>query len=406
MFKNPRININHFYSVLFSLYLLVPPINKIVLVYFSFLPFSLMSVLYLTIGILIISCFFIGKNRIKEIGKANFFIFIAVLIYFLVSSLRGVTGLSVFELVVYFAIPILFFSKKSFDFNTFIKTALIVSVFGLPIVNSIFVLDYNGIAEMGVSYAFLLPAIIPVYYLIRHKNKSFIFAILSILNLVYDIQIFLHGSRGCAISILTLFFLLLIFNLTKRKSITAIKYKLIIGTLILVILIINFVTVMDFFKQTLSSFGISASTLDKLFSLVQRGDVSNGRNEIYKIAFDGFLGKPLFGNGFDSFDYYTGLEYPHNFVIQLLYDLGIIGVMIIFVPFLFGTIKMTKRLSKEDLYFFIVVFSSSVPGALFSQNAWKNVLLWITISMAVSYFGTTEVTVSYDKKVDKKIAVS
>lgn len=406
MLSNFKKGSDVFYSVLLSVYLLIPAINKIAMVYFPFLRFSLMSVLYSVIGILIVAYFFVNKNRWKEIGKVNFFVFAIVFIYYLSSSILNVTRLSIFEFVVYFAIPVLFFSRRDFDFDMFIKITLIVSALGLPIVNSIFSLGSNGMAEMGVSYAFLLPSIIPIYYLMRHKRKTIIYAVLSILNLVYDIQILLYGSRGCVLSILIVIIMLLIFKNSIVNFDAKLKIRILVIVAILVFAVTNFNSILNLTSQALSLAGISSNSLNKMIMLSQSGDISNGRNEIFEAAFSGFLSKPLFGNGFDSFDFYTGLGYPHNFIIQLLYDLGLVGSFFVFVPLIIGAIRLIKNSSRDSLYLFIVVFCSSVPGALFSQNAWKNVLLWVTISMSFSYFGLRKVPSLYDKKDNKKTAVS
>lgn len=95
-----------------------------------------------------------------------------------------------------------------------------------------------------------------------------------------------------------------------------------------------------------------------------------------------FVKKPLFGHGIKSFEYYTGIVYPHNFVYQMLFDIGIIGTLIIIVPLLSSVIKIFKRIGDyENSTVLIALICASVPGALFSGDLWLNPLLWLTFSL-------------------------
>ena len=64
-----------------------------------------------------------------------------------------------------------------------------------------------------------------------------------------------------------------------------------------------------------------------------------GRDTLIKYGFEGFLNKPLFGHGFMSFSEYAfttyGLEigYAHNNYIELLFDMGFVGLVIYYIPY-------------------------------------------------------------------------
>lgn len=80
--------------------------------------------------------------------------------------------------------------------------------------------------------------------------------------------------------------------------------------------------------------GISVPTVDRIIPLLQgKFDPStSGRLEEYTQGVLHWLESPLFGNGLGSFPvWYLGEDtvyYPHNFVIEILAELGLIGLLI------------------------------------------------------------------------------
>ena len=124
----------------------------------------------------------------------------------------------------------------------------------------------------------------------------------------------------------------------------------------------------------------------------------------FSIAYDMFLQNPLFGQGPQLFktlcqitpEYLSGCtSHPHNYYMQTLGEMGIIGFSFIFIFFIFISFKLFKHFlvlwflksnkSKilPDYYLFIVSFVfillwPLIPHQSFYNN-WLNVLIFTTI---------------------------
>ncbi len=382
MRRNQIVNNEKFYSGSLACFSMVPVINKILVIVFPSLSGKIMSILYLLIGLFAI-CASIRVNGIKNIPANNILVFLIVLVYFLISDIMKVSSVSYVEIIVYTFLPLLFFYGKNLNTTFYLETCLIIGTLGLPLLNRIFILQY-GAAEMGVSYAFLLSALVSITYLIR-KKKSVPFVILSIMNLIYAFELIFVGSRGCVLSIF-LYILIILLIKPSRTSSSGIE-KPIRSKIILLLLVIMFFScyqnIFNFCLNIFDKIDVRVEFLYKIKKLSESDNILNGRKEIFDVALNGFLNSPFIGNGIDSFDFYTGLEYPHNSVLQLLFDMGLLGAIPILFLFLKGIKNTLKKGTHDEIVFLSLIFFSSVPGSLFSHDLWKDPLLWMTVSMAI-----------------------
>ena len=70
----------------------------------------------------------------------------------------------------------------------------------------------------------------------------------------------------------------------------------------------------------------------------------------------------------------------------MLFDIGIIGTLIIIIPILTSAMKIFKRIGNyENSTVLIALICASVPGALFSGDLWLNPLLWLTFSLILRW---------------------
>ena len=115
---------------------------------------------------------------------------------------------------------------------------------------------------------------------------------------------------------------------------------------------------------------------EKFLNLAKEGDVSNGRNDIASIAIKGFLSSPFWGNGMDSFNANTGLAYPHNLFLQLLYDGGLLLSAVIILPILKKIKRTYLNCSYDEYTVYTFLLMCSVPGSMFSMDIWSNGVLW------------------------------
>ena len=368
---------------LLSLFICTSAINVIITTIIPALAGTLMAGLYLFIGLVVAIESVLrnprGLRRIKVTPSG--IILTALSIYFVVPLMGHKTDLGLGEYAVYTVIPLLILSNNEYDYKRVIRICPVLSFAGVFFINSIFVLTYYSIT-MGVSYAFLAPVVFSLIYLITDRGNRII-NLCAFLHIFYLIQLFMYGSRGTLLSIGVLLIILWVLRKKHSKiSISWFRFFLVLAFIILVSAF--FLDIINYINSALRSVGIHLQFVDKILLLESRGNIGNGRNEIIEVALSHILQKPILGHGISTFTFYTSIDYPHNFIVQGFFDLGIIGMLIVFIPVVSATLRIF-HISQEKLYFIVALFCSSVPGALFSGNMWRNSLLWLTFAFILKF---------------------
>lgn len=106
--------------------------------------------------------------------------------------------------------------------------------------------------------------------------------------------------------------------------------------------------------------------------------INNGRNEIFKDAWGQFLKHPIIGNGMRSL--YVSGGMAHNFILQGLFNGGILGCILMYSPILYIVFRMTKwndKYKRGMLYLLLVI---TLHGFV------ENVFLTITAELFIWTF--------------------
>lgn len=113
------------------------------------------------------------------------------------------------------------------------------------------------------------------------------------------------------------------------------------------------------------------NVINRFVTKIQVGDVTSGRIDIYKYAWNYFKSSPILGIGWSQFKYLTeGLDSQylldvHNVYLQLLCETGVVGFAIFTIPFVytyFTTIRLFVLCRKRNIqidnicYFIFSVF--------------------------------------------------
>ena len=117
------------------------------------------------------------------------------------------------------------------------------------------------------------------------------------------------------------------------------------------------------------------------------GDLSNGRADIYSSVINYILNKPFLGYGMNSSPFISSdmIRYPHNFILQLLLDGGIICAIIpIFISIYSIYSLVIKFPKREHTIFLIFLESISIPYAFLSGNIWQIINFWLLISWSTA----------------------
>ena len=383
-FVDQRSNQREVYeSILIALFINVPAINIIIASIIPSLSNGVMAILYLLLICLFLFDYFLNyikRLRIERITSAM--VVFTIIIAYVLTWIKIGNQLSILNLVIYVFLPLLIISKMDINGELIIQFCVLIPVIGVPFFQKVFQQTNNSIS-MGLSYAFLPAVVFASSYLLTCVRKNKLITIVALVDLIYFVLIFLYGSRGVVLSgFIAVFILWLVRKKINLEYDPYFGLKIICISVVAIIIVIFRWQIIYFFYDFFSGKGITVEFFDKIIRLQKLGGVDNGRSDINKVFLAEFVKKPLFGHGIKSFEYYTGIVYPHNFVYQMLFDIGIIGTLIIIVPLLSSVIKIFKRIGDyENSTVLIALICASVPGALFSGDLWLNPLLWLTFSL-------------------------
>lgn len=104
----------------------------------------------------------------------------------------------------------------------------------------------------------------------------------------------------------------------------------------------------------------------------------------YKIAWEMFTESPLIGKGLGSFNGYKNLEwttiqkYPHNIILEILSEMGIIGMLVFIVLYIFIVRSLcTNHYQILTTHFLLLTFFFSLFLAMFSKDISTQSFLWL-----------------------------
>mgnify|MGYP006077533511 CR=1 FL=1 len=220
-----------------------------------------------------------------------------------------------------------------------------------------------GVIEDSRSLLFIL-----IYTIVKFKKSPFYF---------FSISLFLAGilvtQTKQTLLIIFLFIIpYVILNNKKNRDLRSLKRAgMIVIAFIIVILMYNF----DFVEDIYSA----APRLLELQENISNYNDRDARGGMISWAFNLFLEKPLFGWGFGYTD--QAYSYPHNIILELLAELGIVGFLVFTVYFTHAYLTLRDK----KLKLFVIAFSVL---SLFSGNIMQNYFLFIALSFDYRFLET------------------
>ena len=383
-------NINYIvviYSFLIAFFVNMRCVNWILSYgYFSGGDRGFMSILYpITIFVFFLVWVFGGKRRpIAHNSQYLFFVLFLLAYYLLTILLAGNPRISFPSFLVIVIGGVLLPNLCYVDCRLLLKFVFILPFFGIFRWQQIFFMELSWVDTISLdsSYAFMLPIIANIVYLKFYFSSETIFnkfvvLLFSSINLFYFIQILMFGARGAVFSIIAVIFFMYCVSYDEKKSgIKIIRNRLVVVILAIILTIVLFEPVIKLTNHILELCNIESRALIKILELKTQGDISNGRNDLAVITINGIWDSPLWGHGLDRFDANTGEAYPHNFVLQSLYDGGLILFTVLIVGLLVKSIRAFRNCSYGELTLLITFSFASVLHALFSEDMWDISILW------------------------------
>lgn len=120
---------------------------------------------------------------------------------------------------------------------------------------------------------------------------------------------------------------------------------------------------------------------------VNAANLSSGRLDIFQSEFDRFLNHPFFGNGM-VFNQYTSKAGAHNFIIELLVQSGIIGMLTYVIPIIYVLKKIFLRLYDKHIAswtFFLLTYIIEGLIEVTFFNYTTDILFWGTLGLLMNH---------------------
>jgi O-antigen ligase len=263
---------------------------------------------------------------------------------------------------------------------------------------------FGSEAIVGSYLVRLIPLLQFLYFIKIKKKKSYHFFLISLLLVMSDIAIFLSGERA------SFFYLLLsnIFLMLLSKDYIKFRFfSLIISIILIIIISINSSIIRErVFISTFQEINFNKKNISLNNSNLI--NIPTNHNAHFQTAINMFKNNILFGQGPQMFRVLCGKKnfmynssscttHPHNNYLQLLAELGLIGLSFIifillflvkdFVSIFFNSKLIPNlKLAKLTIFssFLITLWPFVTTGNFF--NNWLNVIYYLPIPFYINFF--------------------
>ena len=275
------------------------------------------------------------------------------------------------------------------DYEKALSFSMILLLLGLPVFESLFTkanagLSYDAVS-MGTSYAIVPPIGAGILHFFFYRKKSNIVEKMGyVVTLIYLGSFVVMSYRGALISIIVLFILGLAFSIEENKHSKRYRRTIIICGLAAIGLMLNSNRLLGYIAEIFNSYNIRIAFLQKSLYLTGTGDLTHGRLQIWETALHGFWESPVWGHGMSTFLCNTGIVFPHNFILQFLYDGGIIlcGIFLwLLVKGLVSSFTIMRKQNMSKFTFFLLPLSIALTRTAVSAEVWRVMLFWMMMGL-------------------------
>lgn len=364
-----KIKYSSYQVLIFCLFIISGNI-KFVLTHLDF-PIDITLFFGLLVVIDIVYCLVFRKNEIKiDTFKLSFLIVLGLFysLFYLSLTYTPSDGYA-FKKTSFFILCIVAFVHpifiKKFNLWIFVKTIAIISIpFSIYfiIAKSLFWSDYRYLIGeefrplLGAYGGLSLSLPFVVFYAAHRKNLAMIIVIQALMLAL--------GSRGGFIFTLVI----LLYAFRRSIIIYLLKFKIRFKTAYLLALIPIIAFFIKFWNQIYSAIELGLYRFTSLLNFSQDNS-SNERLEYYQFALDEIsssIGSFLFGHGIGSFDIlFSGVDgraQPHNIFLEALFELGLLGFILIFYLTVIPLFIKNRHLVLKMAYLYLFVNAMKSGG--------------------------------------------
>ena len=326
----------------------------------------------LLLALILVFNVFLSKKIILKSFFTSIVLFLVFFIWMIITIIYSTSNEYLFNKIflfstniVAFLIPLLLFSKIEIK-SLLNKFVLISTPLGIWFIAFILPKMYFNEIYNNASQAYLTVSLFSgmnILILLLLKVKLFKNSYINLLFIILNIAVLiLSGGRG---GLVLAFLVLTIFGFFKLK-LKLKQLKLILKSISLIILF-GFI-IGNLIRQT-EYVELFERSIRRLELLTEFNGINSGGNSVevrvgmLNFSYDKIVHSPtslLFGYGIGSFWYeYTGIDgrgYPHNLVLEILFELGLIGLLI-FIIFSGVTLKHFKYTALSWIVFYLLLNS-------------------------------------------------
>lgn len=346
-------------------------------------------ILSLELVVLILGVMFRSKYRLCI--KSLYLMFLVIVLFLLTKLTTININYSFMQLLFYVIIPI-FVAGQKLNSEKVLRYSMYISLSSIFSLNDLFGFQYEQLNQgsMGASYAVVNAVIVTMIHFKYFRNKAnTLLKFCYLYNLFIMIKLISTANRGVILTMFCTICILYINNFDKDSNKTAINRKRILKVSILFVIItfifINFESIINYLYDFCNrNFEQLPSFILKSNLFLEQNKLSNGREDIYIVLFDLIKNNPIWGYGLQTFSYYTRWVWPHNFLLQFLFEGGIlfsIYPIYLSIKILYRVIFQKFSTSREFAMSALVV-CICYPRYLISNDPWKGTAVWAMIGLA------------------------
>lgn len=303
---------------------------------------------------------------------------------------QGITTMTSLRLGLFAVFPMVVFL---FDFNP--KKVIDYTCYFVPLTLIIQKTLFSTVGsfdqmEMGYSNAiahFCVACLMEFAYYRKENKGKWYMKICLLIGLYLAIKLIFKGTRG---TILTLAVACLLFYITGFDKDDILKrqgWKKILLFLVIFLFIYNFNTILELAERFFEHFGLSLpSVIQKTVDAVKSKDLTHGRNRLAEFTKLYIRQKPMFGYGSMTFKHYNkDFAYPHNCILQLMFENGIAGSLYIIISLfinIFMTIFPRKTILKDELLGRQLIMLTALPMLFVSNEMWITPAFWMFLAFS------------------------
>lgn len=243
--------------------------------------------------------------------------------------------------------------------------------------------SYYGTTDVTINYMRFGYAILPSVifsFLFVIKSKKKYFAIILFIGSFIEMLVF--GARGASFTFLL--FVVLYFLLPTGISIR----KRLLFIILTLPLLIFLPYIAEAIIKLSDHLNISSYTINKFTRMLEGEtiqEVSSGRDFIYKTAIDRIEKFPLFGSPFNSAYKDLGIDYYHNFFLDLIVNFGIPIFLIMTFVYLYFLINIFRFGAESIRIVALILISISLGRLLVSSDIWSRPEFWLMMGYIINF---------------------